>query len=185
MLELGVTPGPLFGSVAYVLTACMAMTVAEGPWRRRIGPPWRWRVVAAVFLALAIWRIGLFESRLQDDVREWARQRGLYEQRRSYQEAATLLMLAGSALAVVQVAVRGGFRRSTYALGAAGALAIYSLVRLVSLHELDSLLFRTGPIHLNYLIDMGLTAAAAGMAWLEIRAARAPTAPNGAQRGPK
>jgi hypothetical protein len=165
MLEFGLTSASLAGAAAYGVTALLALMAS----RHKPGDSLRWRMVAGLFLGLAAWRLGLGEIRLQDDLREWMQIHGVYEQRRKYQALVTLAVLAGACLGLYRLRWGDGFSRPALALNAGMCLVVYSLIRLISLHQIDSLLFRIGPIHLNYLIDLGLTACAAAQALQEIR----------------
>jgi len=163
MMDLGLTPASLAGAIAYAGTAALALWARS----RTTSASRRWSLIAALFLALAVWRLSAGEMRLQGDLRDWMRASGFYEQRHNYQALLTLAIIAGAGLALYRVFFVGGFSRPTLALNAALGLMLFSLLRLISLHQFDSLLFRLGPIHINYLIDLGLTATAAILALLE------------------
>ena len=162
----------LISSVMYIVTACCALAVVAGP--RRTGLPHdarrHWFIVIAAFASLTAWRLGQGEIRLQEQVRAWTRLHGLYDERHDSQAWFTILALA-AVMAGIWASFRNGMPgRSKSAMIAALGLLALAAVRLVSLHAIDSLLYRTGPFHLNYVFDMGLTVTAAGLALLELRA---------------
>jgi len=167
MIESGLTIPSIAGALGYLGTFVMAIMAGLASRRRKDSQMGRWLLVAAIFLALACWRLSLGEIRLQDDLRAWAQGRGLYENRHTVQALLTLAQLASAGVAIAVIPSRR-LGRSDWALGAGGGLLLFSFVRFVSLHQLDSLLYRTGPVHLNYVIDLGMTACAATFCWREI-----------------
>jgi hypothetical protein len=57
-------------------------------------------------------------------------------------------------------------------------MAVFTAVRATSLHAVDALLYQSvGPIHVNYLIDLGLTAVVAAFALADCRLVAAPPPP--------
>ena len=131
-----------------------------------------WLIAALVFFAAAISR----RFGIEDDLRVWLRgglrAEHLYQERRDFQSVIASLVIVVAALAGMggfAVMLRSGVlqRKGPSRIAAVAGLACASMVllimlRLVSLHLIDVLLFR-GP-RLNWFIDIGTTAVAAWMA---------------------
>ncbi len=109
------------------------------------------------------------EALLRDQLRAAFFDEALYEQRRSFQRPIAALAIAIAAALVLLIPMRfGKSLRSRPDLAVFGACASASamvfvlLMRLISLHQIDALLY--GPLKLNWIIDLGaslLVAAAA------------------------
>lgn len=139
-----------------------------------------WLVAALVFFAAAISRC----FGIEEDVRIWLRgglqAEHLYRERRDFQS-----VIASVVIVIAALAGMGGFalmlrsgvlkRKGPSRIAATAGLAcagmvLLILLRLVSLHLIDVLLFR-GP-RLNWFIDIGTTAVAAWMAVAYVPALR-------------
>lgn len=149
-----------------LVTASLA--AVAGARARRGSRQTDWWIVAGVFLVLAGWRLAGGELRLQDDMRAFAESAGIYGMRRESQAIVSVALIGAGFLAVWWIA-RGPYALSRLARWAALASVGYAALRFISLHAIDSLLYRAGPFHLNYVIDMGLTLACAALAGTEIR----------------
>lgn len=174
MIESGLSLVSRLGVLTYFVTAALAFAVATGPWRRRLTELSRrnWWLVAGLFLLLAAWRIGEGEIWIQDRLREWSRARGFYGERRDLQMPLTLAGVLAALAAVAWKWRHGLGARSEIAKLAALALTGFSIIRAISLHAIDALLYQPGPVHINYLVDGGLTALCAVLALREIAALR-------------
>jgi len=169
----------LLCTFAYAATCTVALFVLANPAPRlRTAPARRhWQIVAFTFALLAFWRLGQGEMLVQARMRGWSHSHGLYDSRQDIQVAVTLMMVA-LAMVTTWVVTRHGLPSpSRMAMLAALGLLLFSVARLISLHALDSLLYRTGPFHLNYLFDLGPTALCAGLAMLELRRMPPPSSP--------
>ena len=169
-------------ALAYLATGGMALVatvLAPVDGRRRAR--FNWIAVAVVVVVLAVWRLTNGEAVVQDFARTWARNSGVYDDRHSVQVPVTLgavLMIA----ALIWLARRSsGAGSSGKALSVALIMVVFTAVRATSLHAVDALLYESvGLVHVNYLIDLGLTALVAGLALVECRRALMP--PKGKRR---
>jgi len=131
-----------------------------------------WLAVSTLFLGLAVWRAGAGEAHVQQWARAAAEMSGHYQDRRSWQgplAAAGVLLVSWL---VATSCLRGQDRLAPpahLARGAALLLAAYSGLRLLSYHPVDAVIYaKIGPVNVNHLIDIGLSALCgmcALMAW--------------------
>lgn len=156
----------LMAACFYGIVACSALlALRSAVVQRQIG--WHriaWAFVAALFVGLAIMRLFVLEELLRHTMRssQWMQER--YAERRAIQTpiAAALVIVAGLAAAFLGLRLAPGLRsRRTIAalaaLGASGGLIVLVLMRIVSLHAVDALLY--GPLKLNWVLDLGASAA--------------------------
>ena len=129
-----------------------------------------WLAIAMLFLLLAGSRAFGLEESLRGAMRSWLQATGEYGGRRSLQAlfAALLVGMGGLATIGLLTARRGNSsgpdpRGIGFASYAAAAMIGLVGLRLISLHAVDALLY--GPLHLNWLIDMGASAVVAACAW--------------------
>lgn len=125
---------------------------------------WRnWTIIALLFAALAVIRVTGIEDLLREALREALRADAVYADRRAIQRplaAAALVaitLLAGFMLWRQSREIKG--RRNIAVLVANGSTLVLALLlslRIISLHQVDSLLY--GPIKLNWVIDLGASA---------------------------
>lgn len=127
----------------------------------------RWLQIAALFAALAFEKGAGLDATLQLHAREILAARDMYELRRELQVPLILVML---------LPLAGLFRSinrapaQMHCLRRARLLALvllgFDLVRSVSLHQIDTILFAgIGPLHVNHAIEAGLTALLLHAAW--------------------
>jgi hypothetical protein len=156
-----------FASLFYLATAALALGAGL---RHRTGLV-RWTMTAGGFLILAAWRLDDGEALLQDAVRTWTRNAGTYDDRHAFQAPVTLGAVVVVALLVWLGLRSRGAGRSGQALCVTLIMLVFTAVRAVSLHAVDAFLYASiGPVHINYVIDLGLTAVVAGLALMAIRA---------------
>lgn len=111
------------------------------------GRVWQlWLAIAALLAGLALARGIHFSGWLDGLARQFLWAKGWYYDRRPYQRAIVAALLIGSfgaALALIVLRHRHGLPRSL-TLGCVGAVGLvaYLLVRAVSYHNIDSLLYR-------------------------------------------
>lgn len=139
-----------------------------------------WLIAGLVFFAAAALRRFGFEEDLRIWLRAGLRAEHLYQERRDFQSIiasvvivlATLAGMAGFALMLrSRVLQRKGPSRIAAIAGLACAgMVLLVMLRLVSLHLIDVLLFR-GP-RLNWFIDIGTTLVTGWMALAYVRALR-------------
>jgi len=145
------------GALFYLAIAGLALFAAL---RTRRSSRRHWLMLALFFVALFVWRFFEGEATLQDHFRQLARESGIYVARHAWQAP---LLVAGIAtgsglLALVWFRGRRTFIYRSSRLAAA-TLAIYSILRAVSLHAFDALIyFGFGRFHINHAIDLGLAA---------------------------
>lgn len=159
----------LVATFAYVLTAmaALAAVLRRDHARRRIVIV-NWLGVAVIFLALAAWRYTNSEAVFQDQAREWTRLHGVYDDRHDWQVPITLGAIAVLLVLGLLAGRWAGVRQSGKAVYLALVMVAFSAVRAISLHAVDEVLYHSiGPIHVNYLIDLGLTAAVALLAMVD------------------
>jgi hypothetical protein len=145
----------------YLLTAAAAIAAASRDHSRR---RFAWTSVGVAFTALAAWRLAGGEAALQELLRSAAAERNLYDERGEVQRpliAFALLLGAPATVLLWRKYARDGARtRLAVACIAASILVGYTVIRAVSLHAVDALIYQSiGPVHVNYLIDGGLTLA--------------------------
>lgn len=165
------------GLYGVIIVACLLATSAA----MRLRQPARhwqiWAVIALVFAVLAAIRITGLEDILRDALREIMRSERAYGDRRAIQRP-----LAAGALALVSLI--GGFvvfnqarsvrgRRNVALLVATGSAMVMALLialRIISLHQVDSLLY--GPLKLNWVIDLSASLLVLGSAGLYLKLVR-------------
>ncbi len=122
----------------------------------------RWLAIALIFVALAIWRLSGGEMIVQETVRRAASDHHLYGSRGELQRPlmALVLLLGVPSVMLTWRRLRrvGQGMAISIAQISTVVLVIYTFVRLVSLHLVDAFVYGSiGSIHVNYLIDGGLT----------------------------
>lgn len=163
-----------------VLLACLLAAMTAGRQRQPGAHRRMWTVIAFAFGAFALIRIGGFEEQLRDFLRAELRTGGAYDERRTIQRYVAFGVIAavgGLFLWELFRQSRGLRGRRNIALFAAfAALAMMVMLiglRIVSLHQIDVLLY--GSAKLNWIIDIGATltvlASAALYVWLVSRRA--------------
>ena len=156
------------------MAACGTATTSGQPrWNRRV-----WLALAILFLLLIILRGFGIEEWLRDAMRDALRSGGNYAERRSTQSviASIVLLLVGAAgfwwLYRTTQRLRGRRNLATVIALASGlAMTFLVLLRLISLHMIDRLLY--GSIKLNWIMDFGTTMAVLAAAIYYVRLVRA------------
>jgi hypothetical protein len=159
---------------AYLIATAVALAMWAREHRRvRSTPslwPGFWLLTAAVFLAMAIGRAADLGGLATEFGRSEARSQGWYNDRRRIQ-AVVIGLLGATWLVVVAVSlVKVPARRRRYL---PAALAVFTLmcfvaIRLVSLHQVDSLLYRRqiAGAQVGTVVELALLAIAAALtAW--------------------
>jgi len=166
---LSLSAAALYAGV--VIVCLLAMAAA----RPGAAPRWNrfaWAALAFLFAVLVLLRVFGIEEGARDVLREAMRAGGRYEDRREIQNIAAAIAFGGVAIAVTALAyrhrramwLRGRRNRAvSIALLASAALLFLMVLRLISFHAIDALLY--GPIKLNWFVDIGasLTVAAAAV----------------------
>lgn len=151
------------GAALYSL-AVFSCTIASPFVSRRDGlarGDWQWIALAAVFAVLAAARLGQLEEHARAILRMIWNTHYDYEARATIQ-IATIFALTVASLLWVIWRVRRGFRYSgLYRLAeiATTGMAILFVVRIISLHPIDTLLYAgLGRVRFHYLIELALVA---------------------------
>jgi hypothetical protein len=153
-------------SAVYILVVLVCAGAAAVAVRHRQRPSHArvWLALAAFFAALVVMRLLAVEDVLRDTLRDTLKSSNNYEERRELQAPiiAALLVIGFSAGSFLVYRWGRGLRgRRNYmvfiGILAAFAMACLIVLRLISLHAIDGLLY--GPIKLNWVIDLGASLA--------------------------
>ena len=164
MIAFAPTRLDLIGSGLLVLAALLVVRAAIAA--RRLGRPAGvarfWWVAAVLLLLAGLYRLTGAEHLLTDRLRQSATGEGWYGGRRIFQAALTSVGVVVAAAALwIALRLRAGWPERLAALALVG-YAVLSILRLVSLHMVDSVLYRSlGPIHANWLFELALVGAVA------------------------
>lgn len=149
----------------YVSVAVLAVVAA----RRGRGHPaetWKpfWVLTGGLFVVMALGRVGAVSDFLTTRVRELARSEGWYAARHGWQVIVVEALLLAFLLALIVVGLRMRASRPRYVPMTMIVLVItaYAAIRLVSLHEVDTLLHRHryAGVRLGAIAEYGLLVAA-------------------------
>jgi hypothetical protein len=160
------------GSLLYLLTGIAAVTASRrAPTRRsRL----HWRFITVFIIALIPWRLLQIEEAAREILRAALVVEGLYSERTNLQILSIGGLVAVGAVAAGMYAAGARSRPwqlSVSGLAVAGMLGL-NLIRLVSLHMLDRLIYASiGPFHLHYFAEFALLVA---IGWASFSVERAP-----------
>lgn len=128
-----------------------------------------WLLLFLLFVVLIALRVFGLEDWLRDSMRAAARASDNYGERRRIQRpvvAAVITLAAGSGFAWLYLLAKNGRGRrniaAMLALAAGAAMVGLVALRIISLHFVDALLY--GPLKLNWVGDLSLTAIIGGAA---------------------
>jgi hypothetical protein len=167
----GVSALSFIAAVLYVgVAAAAVMAGTRAPLRRQFGwHRWAWLAIAFLFLTFAVLRITGFEDWVRGDLRLALFDENTYEQRRSLQKplfAVVFMLAAGGAAGLFYFVANGVQGRRSFAvilaMGCTGGMLFLLLLRLLSLHSVDQLLY--GSFKINWLVDVGMSVAVLGLA---------------------
>lgn len=162
------------GLYTLVLAGCLLAAVTAARLRQPFAHRRTWVLVGLAFGALALMRIAGLEEIVRDLLRNELRLEGGYDQRRALQRP-----LAFAVIAVVAGLFAWGLwhqwrsaqgRRNMALFVAFAALTTMVMLlglRIVSLHQIDVLLY--GPAKLNWVIDIGASLTVLAAAGFYIR----------------
>lgn len=164
----------LYGGAA--LLATRAFTATRRPDEFQMLPQWHaqvWLFAAALFFLCAISRLLGIEEGLRMALRSELQAEQIYAGRREMQSVVASVIIVSMTLSVIfagwrvqqsgVLARRSLSREVIWAAAACCMMILLIAIRMVSLHALDSLLYR-GP-RLNWLVDIGATGAVLILAW--------------------
>ncbi|WP_298174553.1 hypothetical protein [Novosphingobium sp.] len=161
------------GSLGDVL-ACAAMLFAWSQAPRRSGMPRRrqWLLLALLFAALAIEKALHLDAVAHESMRAIANRIEVYSARRGAQAAVFLAAVAGIVWAMQRALRQRGLPVVVWRIRFLGFLLLgLDVIRAVSLHQVDQILFASvWRLHLNHLLEGGLTALLLFNTWLCLRA---------------
>lgn len=143
------------------VAACCLLAMATANGRKQVR--WHgvsWLLLALLFTGLALMRVFAIEDLLREELRLLLRIEGTYDDRRALQGP----VFAGLFITAAAIAGFWAYRitramngRRNFAAAFANAggccLVFLLLLRIVSLHSVDQLLY--GPLKLNWVIDLG------------------------------
>ena len=162
------------GLYALVTFACLAGLSAS---RKRSQAKWHtlsWAALALLFILLLSMRVTGLEDILRETARAILREEGAFQNRRSLQAIiVSIFVIFSTGLGgwLVYKAYRGSRKTLDIVVklanGAGLTLAALLLLRLISLHAIDSLLY--GPLKLNWLTDVGASLCVLGLAVFYVR----------------
>ncbi|WP_285713705.1 hypothetical protein [Erythrobacter oryzae] len=165
------------GLYGLVMLACVLATTTAARYRQLPHHARTWAMLAAMFLLLACNRFTGFEEFVRSLLREELRVFGTYEDRRSVQGPLAVAVIVlfsaavGWSLYFRWRTARGQRDRAVLvALGAAVVMLALVVMRIVSLHQMDTLLY--GPLKLNWIADLGSSVAVLGAALKYVRLVR-------------
>lgn len=119
-----------------------------------------WLALAAMFAVLAAARSAGLQSRVTAIFRRWAVTEGWYLDRRRFQAWVVAAAVVGSMAAMVAVGAFALRRRSSRGLIAFAPIAVllgFLAVRLVSLHQVDHLIYRrVAGVEINAAVELAL-----------------------------
>jgi len=154
---LGVAAMTLYLGVAL---ACTCAAIFARPPRGHRWHRYAWLGLAILFVVMVCLRLFDIEEIIRNSARDALREQGRYSTRREVQAIIAAIVLAGVAafgltLAVVKGSKLRGRRNQAVmvAIGTGGALVLLIVLRLVSFHAIDALLY--GPLKLNWIGDIG------------------------------
>lgn len=157
--------------IVTMLTALVAARIDRERSQRPVFAQFHWLAIAALFAGLAAWRLGDGEGQVQAILRRELLDSGRYASRHVLQKPLFMAMVAVAVAAAISgwAAWRWWTQPLHRAISGAGALGLllFSLVRLVSYHFFDRLIYASfGPLRLNYLIELALIGAVFYGVWL-------------------
>ncbi len=165
--------------VVAAVFALAAVRTSTGPGNAATQYVWRFGVAFFVFMSCV--RILGIEELARRTLRGALRKSEIYEERIGMQGpvvAAIILLIPAAIMTVWWLRSNGSFRQLSpmafwAAIAIAGFVPLFA-VRLASLHSLDALLY-SGSLHLNWVVDSGLTFLAGACAGWGTRKRKGPT----------
>jgi hypothetical protein len=147
-----------------------SMHAAQGRSRGLTAQASFWFVLGMALLFLGVAKLVGLQHFLGSQVRDLAREDGLYDVRRPYQQLANYAVVGIAVLTFasgVVIWVKKWFVL-ILPLGAMVLLLAFTAIRAISLHQVDTLLYRTDlwGVHVGTLVEVTITSSIAGIAFL-------------------
>ena len=163
------SPFSVIAAVLYLIVAAAAISALIRSSHQIAWHKAAWIAVAALFVGLALIRVFAVEELARSFLRCVLQSEGAYESRRAVQAplfavvfATAAATLAGAVYFVANT-VRGGRNVAVItAMGCAAGMVFLMVLRILSLHSVDEVLY--GPLKLNWVGDIGLSLAVLGCA---------------------
>lgn len=167
LFEIGVAN--LLGIAVYLASAAVAIATAVAAQKAIPRRSTFWIAVCAVFLGLAAVRLAGAEEAIRQALRGYLIEQREYGGRHLVQAGAVLATLAACAIGIVLLLPRV-LRWPLWQILVSGSLAFLTLlyvVRIISLHAVDRLLYAgVGPLRFHYVLELLPIAAIWYAAWL-------------------
>ncbi|EAQ28205.1 hypothetical protein NAP1_11438 [Erythrobacter sp. NAP1] len=167
---------------AVVITASLLAFIEARKARQRPLHGQIWIAIAVIFTLLIASRLLLIEDAVRADLREALRASQIFAARREMQgpfvAGALLLCLAvgfGGAYFTMRKIIGRRDRAVAIAAASCAVMLVIVAMRIISLHAMDSLLY--GPLKLNWVGDLGASAAIIGAASFYVLLLRGRIAP--------
>jgi hypothetical protein len=115
-----------------------------------------WLLVTLIMLLLGINKQLDLQTLFTEILRDMAHAQGWWEERRKYQVVFILfiLLVGASGTALLAYVLRKVLRRVLGAVVGLGVIASFVVIRAASFHHIDILL-RSGPVRLNWILELG------------------------------
>lgn len=116
-----------------------------------------WLIVAALFLGLALFRLGNGEEAIRQALRGYLLAEHEYEGRRTFQTLAVFACMGFAGLAAFWAIIRFAHWPVWRIVVAAslGSLGVLYCLRIISWHNVDRLLYASlGPLHFNHVLEL-------------------------------
>jgi hypothetical protein len=163
------SPFSVIAAVLYLMVAAAAISALIRSSHQIAWHKAAWIAVAALFVGLALIRVFAVEELARSFLRGVLQNEGAYENRRAVQGPlfavvfATAAVILAGAVYFVANTVRGGRNVAVItAIGCAAGMMFLMVLRILSLHSVDEVLY--GPLKLNWVGDIGMSLAALGCA---------------------
>lgn len=172
LISLTAAGAYFFALLACLTAAAIALRQRQQIWHMRI-----WVIIAALYLGFAVVRAYGLEEAFRDELRAGLRGTAAYSERGGVQRPLSAAVI-GLALGIGSVwlvslcrKVRGRRNLAVIIAGAsAGGHFCLLALRLISLHQIDAVLY--GPLKLNWILDVGATLTVLAAAFVYVRTVR-------------
>lgn len=132
----------LAGLIAFCPAASAAAAAFVSGWDRPRKHCFSWAIISAIHSLLAIEVLALARHRIDRMLGEWLRAANVYPERRPAQAVIIFITIALSVLAIIHFVRRAETRTLAIAHGATVILVALFALESISLHQVDSVLYR-------------------------------------------